>query len=524
MQKAKETKKNILFLLIAVFSLCLFFLPSAFNAFALFTQEDDIDEIILATMQRQNVPGVSVAIVQTGDDDEVSFDVSFHSQGYACLKEEIPVNEETFFYIASLTKAFTALGVQFLEHRGHLSLNDPINKHIEWLEFSHRSADFSMEELSIFTLLHHTSGLGNFSHSARIRPDDSPDALYQAVRHINRTRLNSRPGSQYSYASSNYIVLGFLIEQISMTQYNMSYEEFMVEKILQPLGLYNTKMFREDAKSSGVLAVGHRSGWFRARPYEASIARSHTSTGFMLSNTSDMTRWLQFHLNPETAPYPFNILIPNGHIKDATVQPRDLPSGVYHYALGWDVNYYSGRLRHSGFIANVVAEALFYQEEGIAIIVFMNSSSGQPLNLVENILAIIRGEDTGNISIGSPMQIMDIVFSTLSIFFIVLLIGLIALIIYRIFKIRKEKIKRKNLSLKNKVVLGLLILNMILLIIIFSLNPIMAGVSWSTAIAWMPVSAFTLLAFSTLSIISIKLLVVFRIIFQKIPPQTLANE
>jgi len=479
--------------------------------FAANTQINDIDTLISRTMQRQNVPGVSVAVLNEGE-------VTFHSQGYVCLENSIKIKEDTFFYIASLTKAFTALGIQWLDFEKKLSIDDPVSFHIPWINFSYRASDFSVDELTIRHLLNHTSGLGDFTHSATIPFQYRSDALYQSVQAINSTRLRRRPGVGFEYASINYILLGFLIQEVySKTYEEKSYEEFMLSRILHPLGLYNTKMSRQAALDSGVLVQGYRPSWFRSRPYSVYVNNSHTPTGFMISNAMDLSKWLEFHINPQNAPKPFDILIPKSHVPDTTVPAVEIDTGFYYYGFGWHISQNDDfdRVRHAGFLSNFVSEALFYQEEELGVIVLMNSSSGYAGNLADNIIAITRGEEAGHIAFGFMMKNMDTIFSAISLFSIGVVLGLLVIFVLEVIKNKKNKIIYKNPSIRGRIFIGFIVTSIVLLTLIPAVFPFALNITWATAVMWIPHSAYTLYVFSTLVFLSVGLIILLRILYPR---------
>ena len=500
----KKVSKNIILSFAVILLLQVFLVggvQSVFAASGYSGAVGDIDGLIQRTMSRQNVPGAAVAFINDGQ-------VSFYTHGVACVRGTDRVDNETFFYIASLTKAFTALGVQLLEYRGYLSLYDPVVKHIPWISFILRGGNFNIEDLQIRHLLYHTSGLGNATHSATIPPLDGDNALRRAVEIVNNTRLRSRPGVRFEYASSNYIILGYLIATVS----GETYESFIVDNILNPLGLYSTKMFRGDAKNAGVLASGHRPSFFSARYNYVAIARSHTPTGYMLSNILDMARWLEFNLNPSIAPYPFSTLISDGHVPNMGINMPD----EYYYGLGWFINDDTGRVRHSGFLSNNVSEIMLYEEYGIGVVLFMNSSSGRGYNLAENILAIVKGGTAGSIVVGSNMQIMDIIFSTVSIVFMVVLAGLLAFIALYVVKVKKGSIKFKKPTLKRWLVIGGIELGALTLILITILMPWLIGFfGWQFVGIWMPSSVYVLLWLMLALLLCGVTLGVFRVLRDK---------
>ena len=289
----------------------------------------------------------------------------------------------------------------------------------------------------------------------------------------------------------------------------MSYEEFMLSSVLKPLGLHNTKMFRSDAIQSGTLAQGHRANMFRSTPFTKTIARSHTPTGFILSNLIDVTKWLSLHLNPSNAPYPFYKLINEGHIPNTGMTTFGTNQ---YYALGWHVDLNSGIIHHPGIIPGFVNHVMFCPSKNTAIVVLMNSSSGHSINLVENIFALTLGLKTGSIAIGSDMRVLDIIFSALIILFIVLTTTLLVILIFRIIALRKKHIVFKRPSIKGIISISATALFFVLILLLTLLAPIIFGIGWHMVVIWLPPTIFTLIIFVFLAILFAGLLVILRIL------------
>ncbi|MCL2862125.1 MAG: beta-lactamase family protein [Firmicutes bacterium] len=259
---------------------------------------DSINSLVEQTAIAQRVPGISVAVISENE-------TLFAQTGYADIRTNTKVDENTLYMLGSVSKAFTGLGVLYLEHEGKLNLTDPVNKHIPWLSFNF-DEHFSMNDFRIIDLLHHTSGLTLSSHSLTLPPSSGDDALLETVKLLNGSRLDFAPSTRHGYASANYILSGFLIQEIS----GMPYEEFMTANIFRPLGLNNTFTSANDANQSeeGFMATGYKPGWFSSRPFVSPEFRGHTPTGYIISNANDIANWLNFQLDPTDAPAPFNEL------------------------------------------------------------------------------------------------------------------------------------------------------------------------------------------------------------------------
>jgi len=439
-----------------------------------------IDNLLERTANRQGVPGISVAI--TGYAPETIFS----SYGVTRRGEEILVDEETFFGLGSLSKAFSALSILYLDRNEEFDfkIEDPIQKHLPWLNFYHQDADFKMEELTIANFIYHTSGLVNAVHSLQLPPSEGLDAAQRIIESLNDSRLEFRPGTKYDYASSNYIILGLVIQNVT----GLSFEEFTTTRILQPLNLNNTFMFQSEAETVGVMASAHKPIWFASRPFNPPTFRAHTPTGFIISNASDMMNWLKLNLNPDSAPAPFDELIERALEANLTV---DAWQG-YHYAAGWLVGVETSTIRHQGESPGFASEVVMLPDSGIGVVVLMNSIAGDTANLIANILLILDGQEVDTISIGNiDFILFDMVFSIISILAILVSIILIFLIIRKILKIKRRAAIDKKLKMKNYVNLLLAALFFMSFLILATLFPSFFGVgTWEIVNIWMSYSVF----------------------------------
>src|SRR5271170_1807320 len=154
------------------------------------------------------------------------------SRGYgsANLEWNIPDAPNTKFRLGSLTKQFTAASILLLEERGKLKTGDLVKKYIP-------DAPAAWDKITIFNLLTHTSGIPNFT-SFSDYPSHEPFAATpeQVVAWFRDKPLDSQPGEKWSYSNSGYVLLGDLIEKIS----GDSYEKFLQENVLTPLGMKDT--------------------------------------------------------------------------------------------------------------------------------------------------------------------------------------------------------------------------------------------------------------------------------------------
>ncbi|MBN1412670.1 MAG: beta-lactamase family protein [Spirochaetales bacterium] len=151
--------------------------------------------------------------------------------GYANIEHQVPNSPKTSFHVGSISKMFTAMGIAILHEDGLLNIDDPINKHLsDYYQFD--------SAITIRHLLNHTSGIFCYCK------------LYEFLTMLSRQNLshkeiiglfcdrplNFKPGTDYSYCSSGYYLLGVIAEKVS----DMPLSDLLGEKIFKPSGMLNT--------------------------------------------------------------------------------------------------------------------------------------------------------------------------------------------------------------------------------------------------------------------------------------------
>jgi CubicO group peptidase (beta-lactamase class C family) len=109
-------------------------------------QADRVDDLVLAQLAKQNIPGASVAVLKNGRVLKIK------GYGVANLELGDPVTPETVFQIGSVSKQFLAAAVVLLARDGRLGIDDPIHKFLP-------DAPETWRPITLRHLLTHTSGL-----------------------------------------------------------------------------------------------------------------------------------------------------------------------------------------------------------------------------------------------------------------------------------------------------------------------------------------------------------------------------
>ena len=133
--------------------------------------------------------------------------------------------------LASLTKLFTATLVHRMADAGLVDISAPL----PWLR---ALPDFPYEAgITVKQLLDHSSGLVNYLDTTAYAAD--PDSVHDPVSGVRASLadgLAADPGDAYLYSSTNYLVLGLLLEDVT----NRPYGELLREHFIRPLGLADT--------------------------------------------------------------------------------------------------------------------------------------------------------------------------------------------------------------------------------------------------------------------------------------------
>jgi CubicO group peptidase (beta-lactamase class C family) len=230
-------------------------------------------------------------------------------EAFGCLTPDPgspPVQCDTIFPVASLSKPIAATAIMTLVEDGLLSLNRPVTEYIP--EF----AGEGKHAITVHHLLTHTSGLADRDVVAHVRetkgcegihiPNEPPPVtIYNTPSLGYDAPLSKPPGAEMAYCSYGYTLLADIVHRLSGTPY----DEFVQAKIFAPLGMKDTFHVRPDPAWSTILydpSVRHR---IVARPADAPCANwlgrsTCRGNSGLLSTVMDMAIFGQMFLNRGT--------------------------------------------------------------------------------------------------------------------------------------------------------------------------------------------------------------------------------
>jgi CubicO group peptidase (beta-lactamase class C family) len=238
--------------------------------------ETMLDPIFAERMQKLNIPGAVVSVVEDG---KIIFAKGY---GVADVEKRTPVApDKTLFRIGSITKVFTAFAVMQLADRGTIKLKDDVNKYLKGVTVPNTFA----EPVTFSDLLTHTSGLDEISPGRRT----SDEAQLIPLGAFLKTRIVRRapPGEVISYSTYNPALAAHAVEQITGTPFKI----YLDKNIFEPLGMTRTSIAAVKSEYKQDLATGYEFAENKYRPLP--FQWFHTFPASDINSTAtDMARFM----------------------------------------------------------------------------------------------------------------------------------------------------------------------------------------------------------------------------------------
>ena len=181
--------------------------------------------------------------------------------GLMDIETNSPIECNTIFRLASMSKPIISVGAMILYEKGFFQLDDPVSKYIPEFKnlkvLSGKENKIPIREMTIQDLLRHTSGLSygfdnNYVDSLYrvLNVEDEKNTLKEMIKKLAQVPLLNEPGEKWNYSFSTD-VLGYLIEVIS----DKSLDEFLSENIFNPLKMEDTGFFIPKTKLSRLMTL-----------------------------------------------------------------------------------------------------------------------------------------------------------------------------------------------------------------------------------------------------------------------------
>ena len=204
------------------------------------------------------------------------------SFGYSQVNgtEKKPLTAETKYRIASITKTYTAVMIFQLVEEGKLKLTDTLDKFFPQIPNANR--------ISIAQILNHRGGIPPLETDSDSTWGLQPRTKDEIVARIARNQPEFEPDARHGYSNAGYILLGYVVEEVS----GNPYPEALRERITSKIGLKDTYVGtgNTDPSKSEAFSYRYMGGWREAAELDPSVPGG---AGAILSTPADMAKFIQ---------------------------------------------------------------------------------------------------------------------------------------------------------------------------------------------------------------------------------------
>jgi D-alanyl-D-alanine carboxypeptidase len=323
--------------------------------------QSKIDTDVQALLRAAHAAGATIAIVQGG--------AIVYTRGYGLrdVANALPADAHTRYEIGSITKQFTAAAILQLKEAGKIDLDATVATYLPSVAHA--------KEITIRQLLTHTSGLEDYVDTPNFETLAATPATFdQLMSRISGRPLGFTPGAQFGYSSTNYLILGRIVELVS----GQSWEAYVQQHLFAPAGMTDSATMAQESQLADmargyVYAQGRIS---ESKPIAESWA---SSAGGIVSTVDDLQRWGE--------------ALSSGRIISTSdyqllASPARLADGsAAEYGFGMKVDHFEGepRIWHHGNTNGFDGSDQFFPSQGVRIIVLTNTLDGGSDKIAEHV-------------------------------------------------------------------------------------------------------------------------------------------
>jgi CubicO group peptidase (beta-lactamase class C family) len=323
-------------------------------------------------VDRTDAPGLVVGVARAG---KLVYRKGF---GLASIEHGVANTPWTRMRIGSTSKHFTCLAALLLVEDGKLDIDVGVRTYLPELPET-------KPEPTLRQFMQHTSGLrdyldvGFLASGMTIKPKGVALAT-QAL----QSDVNFAPGEKMIYNNGGYHMLSLVIERVS----GMPFEQFLKERIFDPLGMVDTRSVPSDFeihRGTATLHVPQADGSWRRGVFPTEEVRGE---GAIVSTIDDMLGWLKHLRGPHT--------VGSESSWKQMLAPARLSNGFEtHYALGLQVEKYRGVdiIHHGGTVIGGTCQMLTVPAHELDIVIISNGAMVMVSDLATKVIDAMLGEE-----------------------------------------------------------------------------------------------------------------------------------
>jgi CubicO group peptidase (beta-lactamase class C family) len=315
-------------------------------------------------MKKENVPGMSIIILENAEIE------SHNKYGLKNSEAHDPIDDNTVYEAASLSKPVFAYGILQMVEERLLNLDTPLS---EYLPYPDVENDKRLQLITARMVLAHTTGFPNWRHKGE------------------SLKIYFQPGEKFSYSGEGFVYLQKVAEQLL----KLPMEEYLKKRVFNPLGMAHSSFIWQSE-------------------YESLIASGHDANGMPITNSRPLLGNAAFTLHTTALDYAkFIIAIMKNtglkletmnqmmtsqiRVEEGCVNCVHKPPGKLSDSISWGLGWGLQQLvqgdsfwhwgDNNGFKSYIVG----LKREKKGIIIFINSSSDVGLSIIPQIIYKIWG-------------------------------------------------------------------------------------------------------------------------------------
>jgi CubicO group peptidase (beta-lactamase class C family) len=282
---------------------------------------------------------------------------SFDAVGFRDKEKGIPVQKNTIFRIASMTKPFAAAAIMMLVEEGKVKLDDPVEKYLPEYKNMWLASESTVERMTLVRpknkmtvreVLAHTDGLSSLS------TDLSVNSIRENSLAASQRPLQFEPGSNWRYGNEGINTAARIVEVLS----GQDYSDFLLVRIFRPLKMEET-FFQPVPKFMDRIAVLYQpdasSSALEVKTPPDYLFRYPNPAGALYSTAMDMAIWMQTMLNKGI--YNGTRILSEESVMEMTkVQTGNLNTG-FTEGMGFGLGF--GIVRHPAGVTSMLSPGTF---------------------------------------------------------------------------------------------------------------------------------------------------------------------
>ena len=340
-----------------------------------------VDAWIDSLLDYGQVPGISVGFVV---DQELIFAKGY---GYSNLENKVRTKTDTIYSVCSISKLFTSIGIMQLRDSGILTLRDPIERHLEWFDIE--SGHLESGPVRVGGLLTHSSGLpreSDFPYWTRL---DFPFPEEEQMKDQLKEQTTIYPAeTRFQYSNLGFALAGAIVASKS----GLTYQQYMKQKIIGPMGLENTRTYFPTKLLGDQMATGY-AGLRRDRvrkelpPFDTAAI---TSAAGFTSTVEDLARFASW--NFRTLSDQDDTILEGNTLREMHRVNWVDPDWKSSWGLGFSVSQEQGEtvVSHGGACPGYITHFAMLPKFKIAAIALTNAADG-PASLITTSLIKVVG-------------------------------------------------------------------------------------------------------------------------------------